>query len=118
MAVINQTNRKTTRSAIRANLLGSAIVIKGGQISRVNDKLFLVKSQSAALSGKVEYKVKWKKNKWACQCTSFAQRKRSCEHIHAVNILLKLPQIIMANLEAIEGTCPECGSNNITMKGF
>jgi transposase-like protein len=64
-------------------------------------------------------KVKWKKGKWTCACPGFAERrKRYCEHIHAVNILLKLPQIVMANLEALEGACPGCGSNDIIMKGF
>lgn len=101
-------------------LLGSAIVMKGGQITRVNNSLFLVKSQSSALADKVAYKVKWKKGRWSCQCPAFEkmEKKRICEHIHGVNILLKLPQIVMANLEAIEGACPECGSNDIIMKGF
>ena len=105
----------------RLELLGSAIVLKGGQITKVNDKVFLVKSQSSALAGKgATYRVRWKKNKWNCQCPSFAlsNKKKVCEHVHAVNTLLKLPAIIMANLEAIEGACPECGSNDIIMKGF
>ena len=110
--------KKLKLTSGRAELLGSAIVIKGGQITRLSDKLFLVKSQSSALSGKIAYKVRWKRNKWNCQCPGFALNKRACEHIHAVNMLLKLPQIVMANLEAIEGACPECGSNNIVMKGF
>ncbi|MGI0012407.1 MAG: IS6 family transposase [Nitrososphaera sp.] len=103
----------------RAELRGAAIVIKGGQITRLNDKHFLVKSQSAALADRhVSYGVKWKKTKWTCQCPDFSTTMKPCEHIHAVNILLKLPQIVMANLDALEGACPDCGSNNIIMKGF
>lgn len=120
MTAIKHGNQGNTNSAVNPELLGSAIVIKGGQITKVNNKLFLVKCQSIALAGKVAYKVKWKKSRWTCQCSNFEKRrnKRMCEHIHAVNVLLKLPQIIMANLEAIEGACPECGSNDIIMKGF
>jgi transposase-like protein len=109
--------RKVVKDRIslrRLELRGLAIVAKGGQIGRVNDRCFLVKSQSSDL----HYAVKWIENKWVCDCPYYIEQKRSCKHIHAVNFVLKLPQIMMSNLEALESACPSCGSNEIIRKGF
>lgn len=105
----------------KSELLGSAIVVKGGGITRVNSKLFLVSSlNTAPASTNIAYSVRWDNNRWDCECPGFIQskRKRSCEHIFAVNYLLKLPQIILANSAALEGACPHCRSNDIILKDW
>ncbi len=77
-------------------LRGLEIVAKGGQISRVNNmnnKLFLVKSQSTD----IRYKVEWVANKWSCNCPDYTKNAKPCKHVYAVIFLSKLPQIILAN---------------------
>ncbi len=92
---------------------GLAIVAAGGQIRRIDDDLFLVRSQSSDTC----YEVKWADQRWFCNCLDFAERQQACKHVHAVNFLLQLPKIILANTEAIERICPYCGSNQFVLKG-
>lgn len=92
---------------------GLAIVATGGQIKRINDDLFLVKSQSSNEC----YNVAWKDSRWFCTCADFAERNQPCKHIHAVNFLLRLPQILLANTDALEKVCPYCGSNQFVLRG-
>src|SRR5437867_334670 len=106
---------KRTGLPSKQELLGLAILSRGSQISRINDKLFLVKSQCHTVEQ--SYKVKWKAGRWTCQCPGRTKRGRACEHTHAVNQMLKLPQLILSNQQAIEGACPFCGSNEIILKG-
>ena len=72
----------------RRELRGMGIVIQGGQIKRLNDRLFSVKSQG---TDGASYKVEWTKSKWKCQCPDYLERKMPCKHIFAVNFLLNLP---------------------------
>src|SRR5262245_49858452 len=112
MQETNPENRTAKRKVLpsKSELLGSTIVTRGGQLTRVNDKLFLVNSPDRNVPRtKTADEVRWNENKLKCQCPRFFPSKRPCEHIHSVNILLKLPQIIMANMDAIEGACPKCG---------
>lgn len=83
-------------------------------IRRVNDKMFFVKSQSSD----DQYKVQWRTaGKWQCGCPDYIKSKNPCKHVYAVNYLLRLPEILLSNMDAIEGVCPECGSNEITSYG-
>lgn len=97
----------------RRELRGLAIVASGGQIKRINDTLFLVRSQS----GEGDYRVCWSSGRWSCACADFQKSKKSCKHIYAVNFALNLPKMIQANLDVFERSCPNCGSKEVIKKG-
>jgi len=101
--------RKFSRRALR----GLAMVAMGGQIRRVNDRLFFVNSQ--AHEG--EYEVKWSTGGWSCECEDFRVRGKPCKHIFAVDFVLKLPKMIQSNQDALRRSCPACGSNDVICKG-
>lgn len=96
-------------------LHGLGIVALGGQIKRLSDTVFLVKSQS---NGDVSYTVEWKDDKWVCSCQDYAKRSKACKHVYAVNFLLNLPTILIMNHEAFERKCPYCGSSKTILKGL
>jgi len=98
----------------RRELRGLGIVAIGGQIQRLSDKLFLVKSQSTDAFHRVE----WVSGKWSCDCQDYMKRGKPCKHIYAVNFLLALPLIVLSNTRALERKCPYCGSNKTILKGF
>jgi len=98
----------------RRELRGLGIVTIGGQIQRLSDKLFLVKSQSTDAFHRVE----WVSGKWSCDCQDYMKRGKPCKHIYAVNFLLALPLIVLSNTRALERKCPYCGSNKTILKGF
>ncbi len=96
-------------------LRGLGLVAIGGQIQRLNDKLFLVKSQG---TDDASYRVKWINDKWKCDCPDYMKRDKPCKHIYAVNFLLDLPSVVLSNAEILERICPYCGSKETVMKGF
>ncbi len=96
-------------------LRGLAIVALGGQIERISDTVFAVKSQS---SPGAFHRVEWKNGKWFCDCVDYAKRRKPCKHIYAVNFLLDLPRILLSNSGAFRRTCRYCGSPNVSPKGF
>ena len=98
----------------RRELRGLGIVAIGGQIERLSDTLFLVKSQSMNSFHRTE----WISGKWSCDCQDYMKRSKPCKHIYAVNFLLALPQIVLSNTRALERKCPHCGSNKTILKGF
>ncbi|MEM2507395.1 MAG: DDE-type integrase/transposase/recombinase [Nitrososphaeria archaeon] len=95
-------------------LRGLGIVAAGGQIQRVTNTKFFVKSQK----GDKDYIVEWKSGKWTCDCEDYAKRVKPCKHIFAVNFLLNLPTILLLNYKAFERRCPYCGSSRTILKGF
>ena len=96
-------------------LRGLEIVVKGGQIRRIDSSTFLVKSQSH--NG--WYKVAWNGKKWICNCPDYKKKKYPCKHINAVTFLLRLPHILTINLNPEQFTCPRCGAdfNHIVRTG-
>src|SRR2546427_600422 len=50
-------------------------------------------------------------------CEDYLETGKPCKHIFAVNFLLNLPAIILANREAAERKCPYCQSNNAVRNG-
>jgi transposase-like protein len=96
-------------------LRGLGMVAAGGQIKRLSDGNFLVKSQSHVDDS---YHVGWSDGKWRCDCPDYKERRTPCKHIYAVNFLLDLPSIILSNAGTILGVCPYCGSEETTMKGL
>ncbi len=96
-------------------LRGLGILVVGGQIERVSENHFLVRSQS---TDGVVHNVVWTDGRWMCDCADYLRRKKPCKHIFAVNFLLDLPRILLANSSAFERRCPYCGSRNVGPKGF
>ncbi|MEM0057166.1 MAG: SWIM zinc finger family protein, partial [Candidatus Geothermarchaeota archaeon] len=68
-------------------LRGLGIVALGGQIKRVDENAFLVKSRS---NPSAYHRVEWRGNGWVCDCADYAKRNKPCKHIYAVNFLLDL----------------------------
>jgi len=83
---------------------GMEIVARGGFIKRVSDSRYLVRSQS----GNGWYKVEWRNGKWICECPDYVARKEACKHVYAVTFLLKLPHILLTNLNYELLNCPRC----------
>jgi len=98
----------------RRALRGLGILASGGMIKRISKDQFAVKSEKT----NDWYTVKWKEEKWICTCPDYAKRKKPCKHIYAVNFLLNLPEILIANSDAFARTCPHCGSTKIYSKGY
>lgn len=94
-------------------LRGLGIVAAGGQIQRISDTKFIVKSQN----NDKDYRVEWI-NKWVCNCQDYIKREKPCKHIFAVNFLLNLPMILLLNYKAFERKCPYCGSSRTILRGF
>jgi len=80
-----------------------------GNIRKVNDSYYLVRSDSALRS----YGVAWDSQSWRCQCRFNSDRHGTCEHIYAVVFARVLNPI-----EEGEGVCPDCGSNDLIRKGI
>ena len=106
-------DRGYRRNLSRRALRGLGILWLGNQIQRVNDKSFLVKSQS----GSSQYQVQWRSNKWICNCLDYLERCKPCKHVFAVLCLLKLPSVIIANSGGLERGCPGCGSRRFVRNG-
>jgi transposase-like protein len=96
----------------RRQLRGLAIIAMGGQVRRITDKLFEVRSQSRDVC----YKVKWGRKSWSCQCEDF-KAGRKCKHIWAVLYVKNLPNLVLANSQALERLCSKCGSNELVRHG-
>ncbi len=69
-------------------LWGLGILSIGGQVERINDRNFRIKSQS---NPEVSHSVVWENGAWSCNCPDFLERKKPCEHVYTVLYLLQLP---------------------------
>ena len=98
-------------------LRGLGILAAGRQIQRVNESLFLVKSQSAPDRS---YEVKWDdpNRGWTCSCMDYMKRGSPCKHVHGVNFLMDLPHIVLSNSDAAERHCPYCDSKRMVRRGL
>jgi len=86
----------------RRALRGLAIVAKGKQIERIGMGLFYVKSQSDPKDRHL-VRAKTARGEWQCDCQDYKRRGKPCKHIYAVMFLLALPNILLKNIEALEG---------------
>ena len=97
----------------RRQLRGLGILFAGGQVKRVTDRFFLVKSQTRD----VTYGVRWWRGKWRCQCDDCQKTRKPCKHCYSVQALLDLPNVMLANAQATERKCPQCGSQEVRRDG-
>ena len=95
---------------------GQAIAQSSGQVKRIDDYLYVVKSQSH--NG--EYTVNKVDGEWLCDCADFIYRHVKCKHIHAVNFSLSMrAEVKIRTISPIENLtqCIYCGSPNIVKDG-
>ena len=77
----------------RRQLRGLGILARGGQIVKVNDGVYKVRSQTSSAT----YSVVNVGNKLTCNCPDYAKKLQPCKHIFAASFFVQLPAIIAAN---------------------
>jgi transposase-like protein len=110
---INMTERLTTTREER----GQAIAKLDGQVKRVDDFLYVVKSQS----NNGEYTVNKVDGQWLCDCPDNKYRHVDCKHIHAVIFSRAIrAEVKVRTILPIENLteCIYCGSSNLIKKGL
>jgi transposase-like protein len=98
-------------------LRGQTIAAHQGQIQRIDDDFYTVKSQS----GNGEYAVTQVDHEWICECPDNKFRRVECKHIHAVIISQSLRKEaetrVISPIENVSG-CVYCHSTNIIKDGI
>jgi transposase-like protein len=96
---------------------GEAIAQLSGQVQRIDDCTYSVKSQSH--SG--EYRVSRVGDEWVCECPDNKYRHVICKHIFAVDFSSQLRSKVTVNRviqEVNVSNCQFCGSNNLKKDGI
>ncbi len=83
---------------------GQAIAQLNGQVQKVDDLFFIVKSQSH--NG--EYTVNRIDNEWTCDCPDHKYRHVKCKHIHALEFSQKMKQTVKQSIIIQEVEVPAC----------
>lgn len=98
---------------------GKEIAQKEGQISRVTDSYYTVRSQRVT---RQVYFVERKAYGWECTCPDFTFRKVKCKHIFAVLFSIQIREVVQVKkIEPIPSdvsTCIFCKSNEIVKQGL
>ncbi len=97
---------------------GEAIAKKVGQIRRLDETHYIVKSQSR---NDQLYEVTQTDIGWKCSCPDHQSRGVECKHIISVKLSFAMRKEVRANLvlEPIGVTnCPVCGSGNLQKSGI
>lgn len=95
---------------------GQSIAQHNGQVSRIDDYLYTVKSQS----GNGDYAVTKVDDEWVCQCPDNTYRHVECKHIHAVKFSLTIrAEVKVRTISPIENLtqCIYCASSHIVKDG-
>ena len=95
---------------------GQTIAQHNGQINRVDDCLYTVKSQSH--NG--EYCISKVNGQWLCECPDNSYRQVKCKHIYAVEFSASFrAEVAVRHIEPIGNIseCLYCGSENIVKDG-
>jgi len=97
---------------------GQAIVELSGQVKRIDDCTYSVKSQSH--NG--EYTVSKHGLEWVCTCPDNTYRHLICKHIYAVDFSVSLRNKVQTNRVISEvnnvSMCQFCGSSNLKKDGI
>jgi transposase-like protein len=111
--VVTQTTTREER--------GQAIAQSSGQVTRIDELLYTVKSQS----GRGEYTVNKINGEWVCDCPDYTYRHVACKHIFAVDFSTQLRKTVTASKakpfvvsELIGQVCQCCGSTNLKKYGL
>ncbi|HSV48770.1 MAG TPA: SWIM zinc finger family protein, partial [Candidatus Acidoferrales bacterium] len=96
---------------------GQTIASTNGQINRIDEIFYIVKSQS----GNGEYTVNKINNEWVCDCPDNTYRHVPCKHILAVTFSQRVrAEVAIQRIEPL-GTltaCIYCGSQNLMRAGI
>jgi transposase-like protein len=95
---------------------GSTIAHLDGQIRRVQDSLYLVKSQS----GHGKYDVLFTGKDWSCSCPDHEFRGVKCKHIWAVEFSRKIKETVKKSIvieEVSVSSCIYCHSGDLKKFG-
>jgi transposase-like protein len=96
---------------------GSIIAHKESQVTRIDETLYKVKSQS----GNGEYAVSKVDEEWVCECPDFRFRGVKCKHIFATEFSIALRNAVgKVRIEPIVNlqVCQVCGSNKVVKDGL
>jgi putative transposase len=96
---------------------GEEIAKLSGQIKRIDESLYTVKSQS----GNGEYCVTKVNGEWLCECPDNKYRNTACKHIHAVIFSQSLrAEVAISRVikEVNVQNCQYCGSSRIVKAGL
>jgi len=96
---------------------GQAIAQLDGQVKRIDEGIYIVKSQSR--NG--EYCVTKVDGEWLCQCPDNQYRKVKCKHIWAIELSKSIrAEVAVRRILPIENLsgCIYCGSGNLMKKGL
>jgi transposase-like protein len=96
---------------------GEAIAKLVGQIKRIDDCTYTVKSQS----NNGEYCISKVCGEWICECPDNKYRHVKCKHIFAVGISSQIRKEVQINRviqEVNVKTCQYCGSSNLKKDGL
>ena len=107
----------TTRLTSSREERGQAIAQLSGQVKRLDDCTYMVKSQSH--NG--EYIVSKSGKEWVCSCPDNTYRHLICKHIFAVDFSSQLRSQVAVNRviqEVNVSNCKFCGSNNLKKDGI
>jgi putative transposase len=91
---------------------GEAIAQLDGQIKRIDEDIYIVKSQS----GNGEYYVTKANGEWLCQCPDNQYRHVKCKHIFAIEFSSQIRKEVQVNRviqEVNVQACRFCGSESI-----
>jgi transposase-like protein len=92
-------------------------IVRTRNIKKIDHATYHVQSQS---NPKIEYKVQWEKNHWACECIDYNKHKKNCKHVYAVKYFLTLEKIKL-DVEFLgeEDHCPICKkTDNVIKRGI
>ncbi len=94
----------TTQLTTTRQERGQTIANLNGQVKRVDDFLYVVKSQSH--NG--EYTVNKIDNEWTCDCPDNKYRHVKCKHIYALEFSEKMKQTVKQSIIIQEIEVPDC----------
>jgi hypothetical protein len=96
---------------------GQQIAQINGQIQRLDERIYTVKSQS----GNGDYCVTKVDGEWLCECPDNKYRQVTCKHIHAVIFSQSIRAEVSVNRVIQEinvSNCQTCGSSDIVKAGI
>lgn len=107
----------TTQLTTTREERGETIARHEGQIKRIDEDFYTLKSQS----GNGEYAVTKVDKEWICECSDNKYRHVECKHIYAIKFSQSLrAEVAIRRISPIENLteCIYCGSSNLKKKGI
>ena len=116
----NETSQKNATKVIGPTRQdrGRRILEHGGQIRRIDDIEYEVKSQTWPDRA---YAVFHTERGWICSCPDHLEAGHHCKHMHAVEISLRMREAVQdsVTITPVDPTkCKHCGHSNIVKDGI